>query len=213
MRVDLYTVIHKAQRQRLFELSVKIGRTDFDDSTQVTKVREELQKMIAHLRKHAHTDETFIHPLFNKVGQEGQLLEEEHHALENSFDELEIIGASSNARSKLYVQFNRFLAAYLQHIDEEEVTQVEILWKHFNDQELMEVMKNFQQSLTPQENAAGLEFVLPCLSVPEVINMLSKIQNTAPLPAFQAACAITENAFSTTEWEGIKKALSIPSLV
>jgi hypothetical protein len=208
MRYSIYNAIHKAQRQRLFELSIKIGRANFNDPAQAAEVKDDLKKMIAHLRKHSHTEETFIHPLFAKIDHTEHKLETEHHALEKLLNNLEE-NAPGNDGDKLYTEFNRLLAAYLQHIDAEEIAQSEILWKHFSDEELMEVSKRFQQSLSPQEVMENMKFMLPCLSAPEITNFLSNMKNKMPSPAFQLLCEIAEKAFSAAEWQDIKKAIEM----
>lgn len=208
MRYPIYNAIHKAQRQHLFELSIKIGRSNFSDPTQLAKIKDDLKKMIAHLRKHTHSEETFIHPLFAKIGHTGHMLETQHHDLEKLLDDLKTI-VSSNDGATLYTHFNHFLVAYLQHIDAEEIAQAEILWEYYSDEELIEAMKGFHQSLSPQEVMENMAFMLPCLNAAEVTHFLGGMKNKAPAPMFKSICEIAERAFSIAEWQNIKKATKI----
>ena len=92
--------------------------------------------MIAHLRKHSIVEATFIHPLFTELGNSE--IDEEHDELEGHLLQLEQI-VEEKRWQELYSAFNRFLALYLTHQDEEERAQVDILWKHFDDARLFGV--------------------------------------------------------------------------
>lgn len=209
MKVDVYTKIHKAQRKHLFALSVKIGRTDFMDAEQVSHLKEEIQKTINNLRKHSQHEEHFIHPLYAELGNQAKLFEHEHHDLENSLEMLEKMIADHNYDGqKIYAEYNRFVAFYLRHIDDEESAQREILWKNYDNDRLMEIIKSFQQSRTPQEGMQDLEFLLPCLNIHETLEILTGMKKGAPETAFQAALQIVEKSFSSVEYSKIQKILS-----
>ena len=78
-RVDLYSLIHKAQRVRLFALSSKIAKADLENSAQCAEIKEELSALINHLRAHVVHEATLIHPLFAEAGgQLADLLNDEH---------------------------------------------------------------------------------------------------------------------------------------
>ncbi len=49
-RVDLYSLIHKAQRVRLFALSTKIAKADLENSAELAVIKQELEAIIKHLK-------------------------------------------------------------------------------------------------------------------------------------------------------------------
>lgn len=173
-KTDLYTAIHKAQRVHLFALSTKIGRTDFGNEAELEQVKTELQAMIEHLRKHSKIEATFIHPLFEEIGDEGTHLNDEHEELEETLEKLENIIAEGQW-NKLYAEFNRLIASYLTHQDEEERAQEEILWKHFDNERLSGVLTAFFASRSPATAKEDLKFLIPGLSLPEIVTMFSRI--------------------------------------
>ncbi len=193
MRVDLYTFIHKAQRKYLFDLSVKIGRSDFRDASQVSLLKKELKVMIARLKEHASNEETFIHPFFHKIGQQGNSIEREHHDLEILLEDFEK-NIDTLDQSKLYTQFNRFLAVYLTHIDDEEKAQEDILWKHFDDEALLDVMKQFRARQTPTQAMEDLEFIFPGLNAEEIERILSGMKGVVPDATYQAISLMAKKA-------------------
>ncbi|HEX2579975.1 MAG TPA: hemerythrin domain-containing protein [Rhabdochlamydiaceae bacterium] len=169
-RVDLYTLIHKAQRAHLFALASKIGRTDFTDEKEVNAIEQELRGLISHLKEHSVTEATYIHPLFHEVGDQINVIDEEHESLEKELLKLESI-LNQKAWKELYPELNRFIAVYLMHQDEEEKLQVDVLWKHFDDNRLGAVMTAFRQSRTPEQKKKDLKFVVFGLSIPELTKL------------------------------------------
>lgn len=209
MKLDLYGKIHKAQRKHLFVISEKIGRTDFTDAVQASQLKNEIKTIIKHLREHAQHEERFIHPLYAEVSKQAELFDHEHHDLENSLDLLDkIITDDQSDSQKIYTQFNRFIIFYLKHIDDEESAQKEILWKNYDNDRLMGVIKDFQQSRTPQEKMEDLEFLLPCVNIHEALEILMSMKQNAPEAALQFALQIVEKSFSSAEYSKIQQMLS-----
>ena len=191
MRFDLYTSIHKAQRDHLFQLSIQIGKADFTDPAQVSNVKDRMEHMITHIRQHALNEETFIHPLFTVCKEQCEQLDSQHLQIERLLDELEEI-IENNLSDRLYAVFNRFIAMYLQHTDLEETIQKEALWTNYNDDELKATMHQYSQSLTWQKTLEGMAFMIPSLNVSEVGKMLSGMKNALPEDKFQQILRIAE---------------------
>ncbi len=209
MKIDLYSKIHKAHRKDLFAISDELARADFSDAAQVSHLRDKIKKRITHLREHSQHEERFIHPLYEKVGNQAALFSHEHNDLENSLDLLEkMIADDNHDAQKIYAQFNRFIAFYLRHIDDEESAQREILWKHYDNDRLMNVMKDFQQSRTSQESMQDLEFLLPCLNIHEATEILMGVKKSVPESVFQSVLYMVEKSFSSAESSKIQQTLS-----
>ncbi|MBA2650874.1 MAG: hemerythrin domain-containing protein [Tatlockia sp.] len=202
MRFDLYTTIHKAQREHLYKISMRIAKADFSDSIQASSIKKDVEKMIKHLKKHAENEDNFIHPLFHVCKDKCDLLESQHTTIEALLEELKELINSDNL-DQLYPLFNRLIAMYLTHTDLEETLQKEILWNHYSDEELKEVITKFLQSLSLEKTVEDMEFMLPCLSVTEVCKILMSMQN-APMSLLQKVSLIVEKAFSNSDWEQIK---------
>lgn len=207
-KVDLYTFIHKAQRMHLFDLSVRIGHTDFSNEAEIKSIQEDVRSMIAHLKKHSHSEATFIHPLFNELGNQISVIDDEHDDLEKELHKIECI-LSEKRWEELYNEFNLFIAAYLFHQDEEEKMQSTILWKHFDNDRLGAVMTAFKKSLSPIQEMENLKFIIPSLSVPELTKMFRNIKASAPTSVFEAVYKMAENHLATTQWNELSKSLSL----
>ncbi|CDZ76574.1 hypothetical protein BN59_00848 [Legionella massiliensis] len=207
MKTDLYTLIHKVQRQRLFELSIRIGKTDFSEQSEGIIVKNELKMMIIHLRKHAADEETFIHPLYCIANDKLTALETQHEKIDELLAEIENIINDKQSTCFLYGYFNQFIAMYLQHTAEEERLQQEILWKFYSEEELSAVMTSYRASLSTEKVLDNLQFMLPCLSVGETINILKNMAPAISQQLFQRAPSLLQDAFASHELAMIRAAL------
>ena len=207
MRMDLYRLIHKAQRFHLFLLANRMGRSDFQDSDEATSIGAELRTLIEHLRDHARNEEIYIHPLFDGIDRMAESLEMEHQALEADLGELAAIVAEQRW-SELYPAYNRFIATYLEHLDNEEHAQSEILWPNYQDDELLAVFNRFKAERTPQAARADLELMLPALSVLELSQMFRGIKASAPPAAFQGICELAALRLGDSTWQQVASHIS-----
>lgn len=185
MKTDLYRLIHKAQRQQLFDLSIKIGKCDFSNKNQYLEIKESLQKIIAHLYKHSKIEDKFIHPLYNIFADELELINTQHDILEEYIDRFSNLIIEEQLTSSLYEDFNSFLVVYLSHIEEEEKLQKAILWKYYTEDYLMAVMKRFQESLSPEQVVENLIFMMPSLSEHEATIMINNAKNSVSSEVFK----------------------------
>lgn len=200
MRIDLYTAVHKAQRYHLFRLSNDMGKADFADAAASDAAYAELRHLIAHLRDHAKNEETYIHPLFAKLGEQGDRLAREHHDLEDELSKLENLANEKNGKDA-YSAYTRFLGIYLLHLAEEEKAQAHILWPNYSDEDLAAVFGRFKAERAPAAAKADLEFMFPALSVPELTGMFKGMKASAPAPAFQGACDLAAKTLDAATWK------------
>lgn len=207
-RVDLYTLIHKAQRVQLFALATRIGRADFMEKEEISSIAQELRDMITHLRAHSAHETNFIHPLFHQIGDKIAVIEDEHDDLEIELGKLEHI-LNTQDWKKLYPELNRFIASYLAHQDEEESLQASVLWKYFDDQKLEAVMTAFRKSRTPEQAMEDLKFLIQGMNNLELTALFQKMRIGAPKAAFQAACQIAKEQLEASQWAKLHNSLTL----
>ena len=171
MRVDLYRLIHKAQRFHLSGLLIRLGQTDASDQPSMERLAAALADLIEHLRDHAGNEEKYIHPLFERIGG-AATLEREHVELEARLSSLEQV-LSGHDWHGLYGHVARFLGEYLLHLDEEETAQRTTLWPNYTDEDLAAVFHRFQAERAPDTARADLAFMAPALSPAESGRLLT----------------------------------------
>jgi hypothetical protein len=162
MRTDLYGLVHKAQRHRLFALGHELGTADLGDPATRTRLASAVREIAAMLADHADNERRYIHPLFATLGGAAEAIEREHRDLEALLARwLEIVG--HGRWGELYPATTRLIGAYLLHTDAEERAQAEVLWPRYTDAELAAVMDRFKAERDPAAARADLALLMPVL--------------------------------------------------
>ena len=162
MRTDLYGLVHKAQRHRLFTLWHELGVADVDDLATRTHLASSVREIVAMLADHAENERRYIHPLFASIGGAAERTEREHHELEAALDRwVEMVDQGRWA--EVYGATMRIIGEYLLHIEGEEHAQAEILWPNYTDAELAAVLERFKAERDPTAARADLALLRPVL--------------------------------------------------
>jgi hypothetical protein len=207
MRFDLYGLIHKAQRFHLFLLSNDLGRTDAGDAACRAKCESRLRRLVEHLKDHAANEEKYIHPLFHRLGEAAEGLDEAHARLESELADLERM-TNDGGWAELYPAYARFLGSYLLHLDEEEKAQSETLWRHYSDEQLASVFHRFKTERAPEAAKADLVFMVPALSVAELARMFGGMKASMPVPAYKAVCDLAAGELDAARWAEVISRIS-----
>lgn len=187
MRTDLYSLVHKAQRARLFRFGEALGRADLTQPAERAQIVDELRGILEMLRDHARNEEHYIHPLFARLGDSAAGIHNEHRELDAHMAEITATIATEEW-SRLYARCMRLIGEYLLHIDAEERAQAEILWPHYADADLQAVFARFKTERAPADASADLELMLPALNMAELAGMFRGMKATLPPEAFES-CA------------------------
>lgn len=155
VRVDLFTHIHKAIRKALFDLAIRAGSTDWTLDDDVAALALQWRAVTELLHSHTRHEDDYIFRLLDDVPTAASLPEEEHRDLddllahlEEQFDRLRV---DPNEREGLswYRDLNRYIAATLQHLHDEETVVLPALWAACTDQELLECRATFLAATPP----------------------------------------------------------------
>lgn len=204
MRVDLYGLVHKAQRFKLFTFAQELSRASLEPEPVRERLRESVRDIVRMLSEHARIEERYIHPLFAELGQPAATLEREHQELEVELTALSRI-VDDGRWSELYRAVMRFIGEYLLHIDEEERAQSQLLWPSFTDEQLRAVFRRFQSERAPSEAERDLELFLPALSVEEAAALLGRVTDGASAEARKKVFALARAALGEERWNDVER--------
>jgi phytoene dehydrogenase-like protein len=139
---------------------------------------------------------------------------EDHHRLEKQIDQLE---ADWQAAAKdafppelgyrLYLSYNRFLSAYLAHLDMEEGPITEAVYKHFNDEEIKAMVGRIIAKTSPQDMGMMLGYMIPGMNAAERLTFLSGVKATAPAPVFEGLKGLAQKVLAPRDWEKLSAQL------
>lgn len=128
MPATALTVIHKHIRREMFDFSMRLFRAGPLD---VAAIQSAFHELAALLRAHAMQEESRFEPLLNDSDTDAAArLLRDHRGLETELDRLDAFtrrldprsSACTDALLQLHLDWNRYLSAYLAHLDEEERT-------------------------------------------------------------------------------------------
>ncbi len=217
----LYSLIHKGIRARLFKFSITAGGLDYADSTRLNEFIQDLNLLVSSIRFHHTAEEKFIHPLISDRVPGGAVkLEEEHKLVEQQMvqmtTQLEGIRTktSSFERSRdlaleFYLAFNRFLAFFLHHIDDEEERVQRMLFDLCTTEELTATFGRIMASQTPEELTENLKMIFSGASIDELTGLFAGAKALMPPAAFQGLTRLAESVLAPNQWTILKKRLNL----
>lgn len=213
---DVYTLIHKGYRGRLFKMSMTAGTLDYTDQTALDAFDDEVKAMDAYIRLHAWHEERFIHPLLSaRMPGGADKLNAEHRAIEHMLDGLSSHYESMKAQDvpverhqalglEYYRALNRFIAYFMMHIDDEEEHAQPTLWSLCTYDELLAAWGEIIASLTPEQATESLEMLIPAANQEELVNLFAAIREGAPPELFENATTIAAQLLSKQDWAALK---------
>jgi hypothetical protein len=128
MSSNAITVIHKFIRREMFDFSQQVFRADPQDCA---ALRSAFATLVELLQGHAAQEDARFEPLLREVDPNlAERMTRDHRRLEDQLQNLvhvsnQLDSRASNCRGALlrfHLDWNRYLSAYLAHLDDEERT-------------------------------------------------------------------------------------------
>src|SRR5262245_30242721 len=89
-RPELFGIVHKALRTRLYDLSVELARCNFANPSEAAIARDSYRRTIELVREHNMHEDEFVHPALATCAQHLVAVNEAQHATaEALLDELD----------------------------------------------------------------------------------------------------------------------------
>jgi Hemerythrin HHE cation binding domain len=213
----LYAPVHKGLRLALGNLSNHISKMNVEDQAKIDAFVKEFECVAGILHSHAENEDAEIEHFVKKLSPAlADRLAIEHHETEELLKELEgvvreLTSSAPEQRKEisfqLYQTFNRFHAAYLNHLQSEEVDIQKLLWANFSEGELHAITEAIISRVSPPHLMEYFRYMIPAQSLEEQVQILGVMKLSAPLPAYQATCSLAQEVLSAEEWNDLKTEL------
>jgi hemerythrin-like domain-containing protein len=208
-RMDVFVNVHKGLRRGLLGLSLRLGSLDWSDPEEVHATGLEFANQIHFLREHAQNEDLVQVPfLESRSPGTARMMVQDHHRLEREVDKLEDEWnrVSSNPDPsrlgyQLYLDFNRFLSAYLAHMELEEQEITEAIYQNFTDEEIGQEFKKIIARTSPQDMGMMLSYMIPGMNGPERLAFLSYLKAAAPPEVFGKVKGLAQKVLAPKDWE------------
>jgi hemerythrin-like domain-containing protein len=219
-KIDLFTAIHKAIRALLYETGKQLQTANLADAEEMHRTLNWLEQTIDMLEEHGkHEDELIFPPIENAVPGSTEEAESQHRGyVERVLRLREVIGqirhtADASLRvakaGVLNRRFTDFMAFYLMHMNCEEETVLQVSQDKLSNEELTAIRVKVQTSIPPQRYAEWLQWMLPSLSLQELVPLLSQVKASAPAPVVEKFKAIGQTTIDRARWEKLQQLVQL----
>jgi len=218
-RLDLYAFVHKGLRAFMSATLSAVGRMDPDDEADRAAAMSQLRELLTTCADHLAHENEFVHTAMEtkRPGTAARAAADhvghlrEIAALSASIDEFESAAgpARAAAAQRLYRQLALFVAENFEHMNVEETAHNAVLWAAYSDQQLAELHDALVASIPPPALAGIMRWIIPSVSHPERVIVLSDIRRNAPAEAFAGMMALARAHLSERDWDKLTRALEV----
>lgn len=220
LRYDIYNGIHKALRAFMTDTLSAVTRVDCSDSQEVAQVSAQVRELATFCECHLKHENEFVHTAMEtrRPGSSGTAAEGHVHHVQEIAQLTALATAMEQAvgaeRNDTATQLRRglalFIADNLAHMDIEETWNNAVLWATHTDEELLALEQAIVASLSPEEMALCLRWMIPAMNPAERSELIAGMREHAPVPAFEGALAIARAHLSARDWNKLTEALALP---
>ena len=214
-RVDLFTTVHKALRSLIYHLSTMLQTADYTDERSTKACLASLEHFLELLHEHAgHEDRTVFAETRKFEPEMVDKLEEEHHEIDAHLDQVhkniaKVLAAANDherieSGDALNRSVNDFIAFYLTHLSHEEGSVLPATWKHFTDEQLIQMRLDVQRHTSPARFAEWMRWMFPAMNINELIGMFRGLKAHAPQPFYEAMCQVANVSLGEVGWRNLQ---------
>lgn len=202
-RYNSFNLIHKALRAMLYDAALALQQTYFPDPAETEICLAKVESTIEQFEQHAHHEDTFVLPAiavfepelvaaFEKEHVEDIELGDRLKTLLNIFRSLESDEGKVNCGSCMNKAFHDFMIFNLAHMGKEELLINQALWKHYTDQELLDLTEKLTASISITQKMFTSKSMLRSINKDEAISWLKAVKRSSPTFVFQALFELAE---------------------
>lgn len=202
-RYNSFNMIHKALRAMMYDTALTLQQTDFTDYYEAEKALEKVQTVIEQFEHHAFHEDTFILPAIEAFEPALVAEFEKEHVKDielgnkmlivvKIFRSLEMDEEKVNCGSCINKAFRDFMIFNLEHMAKEETDINQSLWKHYTDQQLLELNARLTASIPPDEKMISAKWMLRGINKLEAIDWLKAVKRSTPAFVFQSLVELAE---------------------
>ncbi len=215
-RMQLFDTPHKALRLAFSELLTLAGKTDFNQTDDISTLRNAMENTFSLVKSHSHHEDDICFFDLDQIAPHAtQHDRAEHIRLHHQIDALmEKITTLLTGQDKveagrsLYTDLCHFHAEMLVHMMEEERDTQPIFWNHMTDEQLGTFEPRIMAAMTPEMSALWLRYIIPTQTPAELVGMFRGMKAAAPPFAFDANMQLAQAVLTIAEFEKLAAAVA-----
>lgn len=171
---DIFTNVHRGIRNASFEACLALGRAGSDPS-RIDAARTLLLDVLHFISHHGTIEDRFLLPLLeHRAPHLAARMRVAHEALDRPLTALRDAAGSQEA-AQLQHRFGAFLAAYLEHMREEEEELDPAIREAVPAEELLTFGRNAVEHTEPADRPRMLRWMLGAMPPDEASTLLSRL--------------------------------------
>lgn len=218
-RYNIFNQVHKGLRAFLYETGMQVQQTDFTREEEAARAQESIGEALYYFNQHILHLERFIFPYvmayhphlianFKQQYQTNTVQAQKLRGAMNAY--CHAVGAAEKAAAgKLILKaFTSFLVTHLDCMMREDNLLNSLLWRYYNDAELMALEKEIVGKLPARDLAMLSKWVIRGMNNAEIIGWLRAIEKTCITSIFSSFFSSAEKELSDWRWQWIQEALA-----
>jgi hemerythrin-like domain-containing protein len=215
-RAEIFINVHKGLRRGLWVLALQIGELDWNDAAEVESLGKEIENLLRFLREHAAIEDEIQFP-FLEEREPGatQQAREEHREIDYRLDLMEkhwyrLLREQERelAGYQFYLEYNRFLARYLDHMDREERDLTEAFYRHCTDPEIEDEFKKILSRTSPRDMGMMLTYMIRAMNPSERAGFMARTKAAAAPDVFAKVRGLARMVLEPKSWKKLSGRLN-----
>lgn len=217
-RYNVFNQVHKGLRAFLYETAVQVQQTDFTIPEEAVQALEKIGEALYYFNQHALHVERFLFPFIIEYNP-GLItaFKQQYHTNTVQIQQLRgmmnayyqgVNAAERTLAGKLIGKgFTAFLVTHLDGMAREDNLLNPLLWRYYNDAQLLGIEKEIVAKWSPRDLAALSKWIIRGMNNTEIIDWLKAIKQTSGTAVFSTFFNSAEKELSESRWLQIQAAL------
>lgn len=218
-RYNILNQVHKGLKAFLYDTALLTQQTDFTIVDEAALALEKIAEAMYLSGQHAFYIERLLFPFvveynaalitsFKQQYQANAVLIQRLRGLLTAYEHAISSDEKHTAGHAIQKAFTGFVVAHLEGLAREDSLLNSLLWRHYNDAELLALEKEIVARLPADDLALLSKWIIRGMNNREIIQWLRAIEQTCIATIFATFFSSAENELPETRWLKIQEALA-----
>ncbi|GAB3019173.1 hemerythrin domain-containing protein [Bowmanella dokdonensis] len=218
-RYNIYTLIHKALRNRMCQVLTGLGQLDDTDEQEIEQQLLHVEDLLDLCQAHLNHENQFIHQAICHEYPNLQLSTIHDHQ-EHEYGMRKLRGLISQIRQfypahrptallQLYRALAQFIAENFEHMQVEELHNAQLLWDKCSDAEIHQLEQNLVAAIAPPLRLRLTLMILTSISFTERHQLIASLRAQMPAKLFQELLDGLKPQLPDSQWQKLSKVLGL----
>ncbi|MET0463142.1 MAG: hypothetical protein ABW007_08305 [Chitinophagaceae bacterium] len=217
-RCNLFTHSHKGLRALLYDTGMELLHTDLWNVEDTGKMIIRMREIISLFGKHSYGEhcivlsavknyEPSLADAFEQDHARGRELAEELSAVLTAYETASVITDKAWFAERITKAYNRLLVFHIDVMGKEEEVLMPILWRYYNDRELLNMKKQVLSHLPAPFQVKMNNWMLKGMNIGEIVGWLKHVEESSGEFIYEALLNSAEISLSWQRFDMVIKGL------